>query len=1094
MRPGDGSHGSLVPPSPRFLVPPASSVESEVATYDFTFQHDAQGFSCTSWVDLTAGVEAVRMAKVGGQILKEEALSWDSRRFACLNLGARSLPSPPEMPVATQSRMQLLSQPPRRKKPHPLAGNPNAHRLQRKSQPQPPLHRMHVRIQRGDQGRGSRDSDAVPRIGLAPEQLGLPRLSELLDELDLDEDRHQLSAAVLEQLEARWAAKKAAEEARARAEAEVRAAAEAAAEAAEEARKAAAEEAEAARQAAAAEEARREQEREALEAAEAKAAFLAFSSAFLTSRAEVTNAEEAEKKSKAAARVAAQAKRAEVAKKKSAEDAKRAEEVAKRTAAEEVKGRKAAEARAQAVAEAERKAKVAARSDMPHQDWYASLMNLGRQAAFDVRGAAKVEAAVREVVEKEERARKAAAREAKRRSSVLKLPPVMRVSSHREDIAIERFNQGLDLSSGKLGLRRDSFENAPKQYDIERAVFCAEMCNHVYLGSSIWASAGSRRAETLRDSREFSFPCRVNLGYYQEANLQGLLGVHILGPEFDGGDVTDGNEASVRHGYLTHENASVQSLLLHDPVESTLYVVFRGTEADANYKDLYTDAKAFPKVYDTIPGARCHAGFVEVWGAIKSRCIETVAKAIDKLDIKRVTVTGHSSGGAIATMCAYCLATEIPKLQNQSPNGLSAAGVSLSVFTFGQAVVGNSEYREAYDAAVPVHWLHQNDKDMFCRLGVGLAFGFKNVSYVHVGTRVFLDEDSCIVGATYEGMKNEEGDGDGGFLELLFDHSMNNYTCLLHLALAMVTIRPEIVDILQAAWNDALEGSGPKVPDDDRPLCWMHKSAKKHADVEMVLPRDMVDGEVKTGGTPNWAKLREGLAAAGVGEEAIDLWPVDWQLVPKMRGRKLGFGALLSSLFRLHFDPEPARRDAHIAAAQVYAWFLHADTNLDGVLSLAECKAAFSELKVHLTETTLADELCKCGVDASGGISFQEFLLWVKSSPAFDDVPAPLATVTKRSTAPHRGAPLKELLRDLTAPTKDRPKFHCYTGSIRPSTTAPLSLKTMAKCPRKPSVSTDLPSAGDEDLSGCESNNWFRDVSRAARIWSTITIRTWIRS
>ena len=53
MRPGVGSHG------PR-LVPPASSVESEVATYDFTFQHDAQGFSCTSWVDLTAGAEAVR--------------------------------------------------------------------------------------------------------------------------------------------------------------------------------------------------------------------------------------------------------------------------------------------------------------------------------------------------------------------------------------------------------------------------------------------------------------------------------------------------------------------------------------------------------------------------------------------------------------------------------------------------------------------------------------------------------------------------------------------------------------------------------------------------------------------------------------------------------------------------------------------------------------------------------------------------------------------------------------------------------------------------------------------------------------------------
>ena len=106
-------------------------------------------------------------------------------------------------------------------------------------------------------------------------------------------------------------------------------------------------------------------------------------------------------------------------------------------------------------------------------------------------------------------------------------------------------------------------------------------------------------------------------------------------------------------------------------------------------------------------------------------------------------------------------ATELPQLQKQGPNGKSAAGVAMSVFTYGQGVVGNSAYQTAYDAAVKVHWLHQNDRDIIPRFGFltplpGLAF-----DYAHVGTRVFLDEDSCIIGATDKGMKSEESDGEG---------------------------------------------------------------------------------------------------------------------------------------------------------------------------------------------------------------------------------------------------------------------------------------------------------------------------------------------
>jgi hypothetical protein len=115
-------------------------------------------------------------------------------------------------------------------------------------------------------------------------------------------------------------------------------------------------------------------------------------------------------------------------------------------------------------------------------------------------------------------------------------------------------------------------------------------------------------------------------------------------------------------------------------------------------------------------------------------------------------------------------------------------------------------------------------------------------------------------------------------------------------------------------------------------------------------------------------------------------------LVAKMRGRNLNFGEFLSALFRLHFDPETARRDAHFAIAHLYSWFLQADANLDGLLSLAECEAALSASlsaasndanKGTITAAQIEEEFHKYDVNVDLGLSFQELLLWVKEQPAF---------------------------------------------------------------------------------------------------------------
>ena len=98
-----------------------------------------------------------------------------------------------------------------------------------------------------------------------------------------------------------------------------------------------------------------------------------------------------------------------------------------------------------------------------------------------------------------------------------------KIYSHGDEVIIQRF-ESHDLAGSKLKIRQDNYGSPKKQYDIERAIFCAELCNHVYLGDSIWASARSQRLKTIRDSKSFSFPCRVNLGYYASDgnNLKGL--------------------------------------------------------------------------------------------------------------------------------------------------------------------------------------------------------------------------------------------------------------------------------------------------------------------------------------------------------------------------------------------------------------------------------------------------------------------------------------------------------------------------------------------------------------------------------------------
>jgi len=147
-----------------------------------------------------------------------------------------------------------------------------------------------------------------------------------------------------------------------------------------------------------------------------------------------------------------------------------------------------------------------------------------------------------------------------------------------------------------------------------------------------------------------------------------------------------------------------------------LHVAFRGTEA--NPIDWTRNAR-FKPVVGELDG-RVHSGFRsgvdEVWGEVLSG----IASAA-----KPVVFTGHSLGGALATLAAA----------RTHQAGHTVAGV----YTFGQPRVGRGDFRSAYeDALGEVTYRLINHIDIVTRIPLMIQ------GYRHVGQRIYFDASGSL--------------------------------------------------------------------------------------------------------------------------------------------------------------------------------------------------------------------------------------------------------------------------------------------------------------------------------------------------------------
>ncbi|KAL0035255.1 hypothetical protein WJX79_008828 [Trebouxia sp. C0005] len=189
---------------------------------------------------------------------------------------------------------------------------------------------------------------------------------------------------------------------------------------------------------------------------------------------------------------------------------------------------------------------------------------------------------------------------------------------------------------------------------------------------------------------------------------------------------------------------------------NTVLVSFRGTASLANaLADIQVWMSHYPgkrqgskgegpdllagpaTAFSWLPGGRpaVHRGFLNSWRAnglnqrVKQRVWDILySKDVDRNNVK-VLCTGHSLGGALASLAAFDIRRHCPCLKP----------MDVSCYTFGAPRVGNHAFARQYDVTVPDTWNIINNQDVIARAGRFLGL------YKRAGQRVMINPSGDLI-------------------------------------------------------------------------------------------------------------------------------------------------------------------------------------------------------------------------------------------------------------------------------------------------------------------------------------------------------------
>ncbi|KAG2727738.1 hypothetical protein I3760_01G171800 [Carya illinoinensis] len=206
--------------------------------------------------------------------------------------------------------------------------------------------------------------------------------------------------------------------------------------------------------------------------------------------------------------------------------------------------------------------------------------------------------------------------------------------------------------------------------------------------------------------------------------------------------------------FLDNESTDTQVAIWRDFARRRLVIAFRGTE-QARWKDLRTDLMLVPAGLnpERIGGdfkqeVQVHSGFLSAYDSVRTRIISLIKSAIGHIDdlseplLKwHVYVTGHSLGGALATLLA---------LELSSSQLAKCGAISVTMYNFGSPRVGNKKFAEVYNRKVKDSWRVVNHRDIIPTVP-------RLMGYCHVAQPVYLAAGDI----TEALVENMELSGDG---------------------------------------------------------------------------------------------------------------------------------------------------------------------------------------------------------------------------------------------------------------------------------------------------------------------------------------------
>lgn len=208
------------------------------------------------------------------------------------------------------------------------------------------------------------------------------------------------------------------------------------------------------------------------------------------------------------------------------------------------------------------------------------------------------------------------------------------------------------------------------------------------------------------------------------------------------------NFSTIQFGGLTQppilidrKTTDTQCAILPD--EGGIFIVFRGSESsfdwDTNFatrqeraefdqkiiQDAIVDTEDKEKVYPyeggSRSGAMMHRGFVAAYFSVR----DEIHDYMKKHPISTAIVTGHSLGGALATLCAVDI-----------QYNFSDTVKTIEAYTFGAPKVGNDGFRDSFNRRVPSSYRFVYGMDIVPELPRWWQGGYRHVDQeLRVGPR-----------------------------------------------------------------------------------------------------------------------------------------------------------------------------------------------------------------------------------------------------------------------------------------------------------------------------------------------------------------------